>query len=507
MASPRRIFSELAFLAVTVVSAIPLWLVEWPPIQDLPQHLAAVRILADYHEPSLRFAEHFTFELSRTQYLAYYLAARVLAAPFGTLVANKLLLTLALVGTPYAMRFLLSSLGRDDRTALFVVPLAWNAHLLLGFLNFIAALPLCLAGLGYAVLLRRRWTSRRAVALALLALVTFYTHVVPFGFLVLGAALVGAGSDLVGAARRWLPLLPSAVAALVWVVSSPSGRATATAARLHDEPGSPAPRFQTVAENLQQAPSWVTDILRADVDDWAIVAWAGLALACFAFGALERRRRASPEEETCRVRIGLLCPLALALYFALPASYDFIWPINARFALLAPLFLVVLLPSPGGLAGALVFSAIAGLGIYSSLEVGAAFQRFERDEVVDFDEAIAVVPEGSRVVGLIYRRESAHVKFSPFLHSAAMLQAKRGGAVMFTFMDFPPTPIRFREDDRPPRVEPRWEWMPERVDPRRGLDWFDYALVRGGPGAIGATRDLWQPIYEGREWRVYRRLE
>lgn len=507
MGNLRRTFSELVFFAVAAISAVPLWLVEWPPIQDLPQHLAAVRVLADYDEPALRFAEHFTIELSRTQYLAYYLVARVLAVPFGALVANKLLISAALVGAPYAMRFLLSALGRDWRPAYFVVALAWNAHLVLGFLNFIAAIPLCLVGLGHAVLLRRRWTGLRAAVLAAIALVTFYTHVVPFGFLFLGAALVGAGDGVVWTAKRWLPLVPSALAALVWSQKSPAGRATAAAARLREAPGAPEPRFETVAENLHRAPSWVTDVLRADADDWVLVAWAGLALACFALAPLEQRSAASRAETTSRVRIGLLAPLALVLYFALPSSFDWIWPINARFALLALLFLIVSIPAPERLAGAMVFSAVASLALYSSAEVGAAFRRFEREEVGDFDEAVAVVPEGSRVVGLVFERESAHVKFSPFLHSAAMLQAKRGGAAMFTFMDFPPSPVRFRERDRPARVAPRWEWMPDRVDPRRDLEWFDYALVRGGPGRIGATRDRWEPLYEGHRWRVYRRTE
>ncbi|MBC7170956.1 MAG: hypothetical protein H5U40_00930, partial [Polyangiaceae bacterium] len=356
MARPRFIFFELAFFVVSAVSALPLWAVEWPPIQDLPQHLAAVRILADYDDPTLRFAEHFTIELGRTQYLAYYLVARMIAVPFGALVANKLLVTAALVGTPYAMRLLLRALGRDERPALFLAPLAWNAHLLLGFLNFIVALPLCLIGLAQAVELRREWSPLRAAGLAVVALVAFYTHVVPFAFLFLGAALVGLGGDLLSTWKRWLPLLPSAAAALVWAERSPAGQATTAAARIRTEEGAPTPQFLSVAQNLEQAPSWVTNVLRADTDDWVLVAWAALALACFALGPLEARRPTSPAELSSRVRIALLCPLAVALYFVLPASFDWIWPINARFALLAPFFLVVALPAPERLGGAIVFS-------------------------------------------------------------------------------------------------------------------------------------------------------
>ena len=47
---------------------------------------------------------------------------------------------------------------------------------------------------------------------------------------------------------------------------------------------------------------------------------------------------------------------------------------------------------------------------------------------------------------------------------------------------------------------------PELVDPRRDLGWYDFALVRGGPGAIGAAPDRWELQLERGPWRVYRRV-
>jgi hypothetical protein len=47
--------------------------------------------------------------------------------------------------------------------------------------------------------------------------------------------------------------------------------------------------------------------------------------------------------------------------------------------------------------------------------------------------------------------------------------------------------------------------MPARVDPRRDLAWFEYALVRGGPGRIEEQQDAWRRIFSGPHWSVYRR--
>lgn len=110
------------------------------------------------------------------------------------------------------------------------------------------------------------------------------------------------------------------------------------------------------------------------------------------------------------------------------------------------------------------------------------------------------------MVGLIWDRGSSHVKFSPFIHSVAWYQAMRGGAVMFSFADFPQSPLRFREDRRPPRVWPRWEWTPERVDTNGQLAWYHYALVRGGPGPMGVTTDVWTRVGDFGAWHVFRRV-
>src|SRR5690606_19856593 len=131
---------------------------------------------------------------------------------------------------------------------------------------------------------------------------------------------------------------------------------------------------------------------------------------------------------------------------------------------------------------------------------------FETEEVGALDEAIASMPKGARVAGLIHDRGSRQVKFSPFIHAVAWVQAENGGAVMFTFADFPQSPFTFRESARPPRVIPRWEWMPERVDPARDLAWYDYVLVRGGPGRIATQREAFEPVFESERWSVWRRL-
>lgn len=495
---------ELPFAMLALATVAPLWAVAHPAIEDLPQHLAAIRAFVDFDDPALRFRDYFVIELGRTQYLAYYLVTALLAKLTGVDLANKLVLSSAIIGTPYSMRLLLRSLERDERAAVLVMPLTWNAHLVLGFFNFIAAIPLVLVGLALSIRLRESWNPRLAVGLALLTVVTFYTHVVPFGFLGLGAAMILVGEGWRETLRRWTALVPAGLAMLAWALRSPAGQATVTAARGSAEVAGPQPNFITAAESLNQIPMWLTDVLHVPRDEQLLACFGILLLWALTLGADAALPR--PAVARGRMVLSLLAPLAAALYFVTPDSYDWIWPIKARFPLLALVFTIGCLRLPDRLDGVLVPMLAGLLTIVSVREVRTAFVECEATELVGMDRAIAAIPPGERVVGLVYERFSRHVKFAPYLHAVAWYQAERGGAVMFTFADFPQSPIRFREDARPPRVGPRWEWMPERVDPRGQLEWYSYALVRGGPGPIGAMPDVWQRVGDFDRWHVFRRV-
>jgi len=503
---------ELVFAALALACVWPLFYTRYAPLQDLPQHLAAIRILHDFHDPQLGFDRFFELDLGRTQYLAYYLAADLLSYLLPVERANELLVMGSMVATPYALRSLLRALGKDGRMALLAFPLAYNAHLVLGFFNFIAAIPMWLWGTALAVRQLRAPTTVRAVGLAALSLVCFYTHVVPFALLGLGVVLVSLTRDVRRLAQRLAPLVPAGVAALYWLAKSPAGQATVMASSGR---GSRPIELTPPKAALEQLPRWLTDVLAGDADRDVLLGWTcvlGITCALAIFERVRARVERAPAPSSApdalyrslRLRLWLVPVTCAVLYFALPTGYDWIWPIAPRFPLLCALSLLVVLPEVRTFKLALLIAAFA-LSAASFHHVGLAFTRFEREEVGDFDAALEHIPPGQRVVGLIFARGSRYVAFSPFIHFVAYYQARKGGAVMFSFADFPQSPFRFREDVRPPRVPPRWEWQPERVRPASDLAFYDYALVRGGPGAIARHGSGFGLRYRGPRWSVFAR--
>jgi hypothetical protein len=187
---------ELAFLLLVGWTCSPLWAAHYLPIQDLPQHLAAIRVLHSFGDARFDFARYFELQLFRTQYLVYYVAAHLLSYGFDLELANRILITGCVAGIPYALRSLLRSLDRDERFALFALPLTYNAHLILGFVNFLMAIGLALWGLSLAVRQHGSPKTSRAIGLAIVSLACFYAHVVPFALLALGIGLISLGREV-----------------------------------------------------------------------------------------------------------------------------------------------------------------------------------------------------------------------------------------------------------------------------------------------------------------------
>lgn len=486
---------KLFLLVLTIAvcwMAWPLWATRYLPIEDLPQHVAAIRVLHSFADPHFGFQRYFELQIFRTQYLAYYGVVDALAYLLDLELANRLVVVLCVVATPLALLYLLEGLGRERVLALFALPLIYNAHLILGFINFLMGIAAALFGLGLCARQCRHATSARALALALVSLFCFFCHVVPFAFLVLGSLLLAARRDVRQLARLCAPLAPATLIGLLWLAQSPAGRATLSTVRLADAEanGGVHPTFQPAAVALRELPSWLTDVLVEPNGIRALVGFGALLGLTLALGlgrvlyllvSQRARTKAATSEPGARhfLRLAPLAPLAAALYFVLPTGYAWIWPIAQRFPLLALLLLLPALPRLPRRSWLVVALGLAVLCAHERIRVAHAFAHFDGEEVGDFDAALATIPEAQRVAGLIYARGSQSVRFSPFIHYVAYYQARKGGAVMFTFADFPQSPFRFREQNRPPRVPPRWEWLPQRVRPSE-LAWYDYVLVRGG---------------------------
>jgi sugar lactone lactonase YvrE len=492
---PRASLLLCVFSAFAV--AAPLWVHRWLPIQDWPQHLATLRILHEVHFGGPARELH-AVDLGHTQYLLFYVVGDLLACVLGVRAAGLVLLTAYLVGTIASLHALLDALGRDPRLALLGVPLLTNSLFLLGLVQFLLGVPLMLLGWSLAIRNLREWSARRAAWLAAVALLAFYAHVVAFGLFVIGLSVLTPYRSARASLRHWLPLVPSAAACLYWGFFTSSG-AFVRGALLRDAGERDLWPFATSVRALY---SVAFDTYRDASDEVLFAAAALLAAAMTTLGAAPGRRGVV---STAR---WLIVPLACTvLYFCSEGHHGFLGHIRDRYPLVAVLALVPVLRMPARTMGHVGTALMMILSLATAERLDRSCTRFEEGEAGDFDGALAAIPPGKTVAGLMFWTESVYFNQNPFLQYVAYYVVERGGAATFSFDGFPHWPTAYRPHAGPPDANPApflWEWAPSGVAPREELAAaYDYVLVRGSH--FDPPDALFVKIWQGGAWSVWQR--
>src|ERR1700722_4538367 len=189
-----------------VLAAWPLALVDVPPFQDLPNHLATVTVIKPLdHYPEFVFNGYFKTNSALFTWLL--LVGNVVGAKAAARLFALLVLALGAFAYP---RFVLSFAGRRRMvvSAFFAWPMVHNWFVSAGMLDFALSVPLATILLILLNEQRQAPTRRRGLGIGLLAILTWPAHVFPL----LEVALQPGWSERIAQARSLLvPVLPAAV--------------------------------------------------------------------------------------------------------------------------------------------------------------------------------------------------------------------------------------------------------------------------------------------------------
>lgn len=513
----------LGMALACVAVAWPMWNARFLPYMDLPQHLATVRILHSLHDPAFGLAPFYRMDLASTQYLAWYLAADLLADVVSVETAARLLMSAYAVGLPLSLAAYMRAFGRDPAVGLLAAPLVHNVFLFMGFVNYVCAIPLAFWGLA---LLRRLMDDLRPGRYALLVAVTvllFYTHAMAYLAYGLAAGLIGLLGGRGFHPRHWwrqaLHLVPSLALMGYWILRSrilageeawegAHGGRTASPVRL---------RWEPIVERLGQIPRQLLDVYPGQGDDLVLLLLAGLAALLLLF------RRGTPEPEEVerhgrarawlRERTPEAIALAMAVTYVLsPIAYKWVWPVSHRLVPVVALFAL------GTLAWrrlparpVLLVAPAAALALYAGSLHADRAEAFS-EEANHPRELLKQARPGHRLMALIFDRGSRVLNEPAYLHFGQYYVLDRGGVATFSFVDFPQSPVRYSSATGPPRLPDRFEWTPGRFRfPEHGR-YYDYFLVRDGGAAspaqpFGRHRDRVEKVARRDAWVLYRRRE
>ncbi len=485
--------STLFYWAVAIFATAPAWIVRHPPLQDLPFHIAAIRVIHDFNDPALHFKDFYDLRIFQTAYVGYYLVASLFAYVLGAYKANILMMCLYLGGTPLALRELLKALKKDERLSLFAVPLGVNVMFMYGLLPFVIGLPVMFLGMAYAARDIEKPTQSTGILVAVLGVVCIFSHVLPFFLFGVVYALFFPWT----APQRWvraaLPAVPSVLLAAWWFLGSAAGKA---AEHGHASGGifASPPLDVTFSQILQ----WSTNVFSDQSDEkWLLVL---VIVAIVSIGLSQGERDDSSPLARRYFIVVLVC---IGGFVSLADHLGDVWLLAQRFPVPGLLCAIPLIRMPRAPARRALATVAVLFACYGSvINTCKHFIQFEREDVGDFDDAIAAIPEGKKVCGLIYDKSSSIVPNAVFLHFVSYYQAEKGGLVMFSYAGFPHWPFTYKPGMYPPPGKParlRWEWTPEQTPFSEIYPYYDYVLVRGAgfrppPGTYHRTfsEDRWQ---------------
>ena len=493
---------DWVLLTCAVAVAAPLWVGRYLPFADLPEHVAMIATLRHWWDQAWVAQHAFTLAFRNTQYLLYYVVGALLSVVFGTAErANLVVLTAVAVGLPYSLRSFLRAAGRDERLAILGCPFIWSMPLLIGLLNYVAALPLVIWGLAQAIRQAERPTLGRGAGLALIGVLIFYLHLSALLFFLPAsllcfifwptpqatkgiARLLAERASVLWRKLAWM--IPAAALCLDWLLTSPVVR-----------PGSIGwtetveVEFQAPQVALAQLPEALLDIWRGNASRWPIVVWLA-ALALIAWPT--RQRRLDWVARWQKAGMGSIVSLAMVLYFSMPFVIGWLWWINARYAILAALLLPALAPAPRGTRGLLSLSLGAAIALWVATTAAVHVRAFQR-EATGFEPVLAHARPGRRLFSMIFEQRSDVARFIPYHHFGSYYRARFGGIAEPSFANLPQSPVRYRPEITPPPRAPDWEWDPTTFRNELDGEYYDYVLVRG-------KVDLFAPKPPGPTWRL-----
>ncbi|WP_437740834.1 hypothetical protein WMF39_34960 [Sorangium sp. So ce1504] len=511
-----------AALALVVVAAsvyviaVPLAVVRYPPMTDLPFHAAETAAFRHYLDPAWHFREQFTLQPLAVPYMSMYALGALLMLVLPPVAAVKVAAAAMLALLPAGLAVLFHGLKRSPLLGVLGLLLVWCNLTHWGFLNHMGALGLFAMVVGLTLLLLDRPSRGRQIALALALVALFFTHIFRFPFAL--AAVVGTAIVVFPATRRLrpiaLPLAPSLALFAAWlVVRTDTLHAAPIAPALHWErlreipsllftsftdpaeaaAAGRAARF-VLAALLVCAAGAAARLAGAGGDAARSPAGASADAACSPAGAGAAPSSAVDAPQWSFARLAALVPVAcaivfLGLFLSLPLQIGLWWYVYPR-EIVAALFLALgafpdLPRSPWLKVPAVL--ALSAAAVLLGAVVRDNYRRFDQS-TRDFDAIIARIPQAPRLLYLVFDHGGSTRTTTPFIHLPAWVQATRGGWLSFHFAVWDASPVAYRPREEPGAVVPpptplRWEWTPEKFDVRRHGAFFDWFLVRRRAGA------------------------
>lgn len=494
----------IVFWVTAVVTALPLFAARYPPLTDVPEHVAVIATLARLMPGG--GGAPYEVALGHSQYLLFHAVGAVLARAIGDAVlANKLLFAFVAVMWPVSVRALLRATRRDERLAIFAAMVFWNRATIVGLEPYVASVPLAVFGLAMVVRQVREPRWWRVAGTAALGLCVFYTHAssyVLFAFTTGATVVAMTWRDRLGvrsALGTLVALGPSALAAALWWRAGSLSDAGAQPGGVDRMP---------IADSLSQMPIWTFDVWKSHVDEvCAAVWWIAYGVVVVASWRRETSTNTRRSEWVLWVPFGC----AAAVYLTTPFRIGGAAMLNVRLAPVLTLFALLGLRLARGRLATVPLAMAACAALVTAGNAALEIRAVQREKIGDLDELLEQMEPGTRVATLNFDKGSPRTHFWPYVFAGSYHRSRGGAVASYSFVELPHWPVHYARGQAPPEHGPFWGFRPCAYRYRQDGAFYDYVLVQGGvdpwDGRQGALGPLFVPVGRSRMFTLYAKAD
>lgn len=181
MSQKSVVWFLLFYAFLFILAQLPIWLNEFLPLQDYPNHLARMYVILNYYHDSF-LQEYYRIHFAILPNLAMDIIVPLLAKIFGLGVAGKLMVVLSIFMLTSGSAFLSYVIFRRiNYWSLLSFLVIYNQALIIGFINFLFSVGFALWSIGLWILMRQQKAWLRLILFNILTSALFICHLYGLG--------------------------------------------------------------------------------------------------------------------------------------------------------------------------------------------------------------------------------------------------------------------------------------------------------------------------------------
>ncbi|MES2206978.1 MAG: hypothetical protein V4525_09315 [Pseudomonadota bacterium] len=167
------------FIIGCLLSIVPIWLVDYLPMIDLPEHAAQIATLKRLLLNKEYYSAYYDI-VPLTPYWFAYLLTVIFSFFMPLTMALKCVISLAVALTSWSAASLRNLVSQDDSLDWIFLPIGYGFAFQWGFLTFMLSIPIAFLAFKYFLNYLFEPTPKKKIYCAILALILFFAHSITY---------------------------------------------------------------------------------------------------------------------------------------------------------------------------------------------------------------------------------------------------------------------------------------------------------------------------------------